>query len=119
MTASAALTKDLDARGLVVYKPYRGVHLTAAGREKAIAMLRRHRLLEVFLVEMLGMDWAEVHAEAERLEHAISDRLAERLDATLGHPRVDPHGDPIPTPQGALAARPLATLLSCAERRIE
>ena len=111
------LVKDLAARGLVVYQPYRGVRLTPEGRERAIVMLRRHRLLELFLVEMLGMDWAEVHSEAERLEHAVSDRLAERLDATLGHPQVDPHGDPIPPRDGALPAPRHPSLLSCEERR--
>ena len=111
------LLKDLDALGFVVYQPYRGVRLTAKGRERAIVMLRRHRLLELFLVEILGMDWAEVHTEAERLEHAVSDRLAERLDATLGHPQVDPHGDPIPARDGALPAPRQPSLLSCEERR--
>jgi DtxR family Mn-dependent transcriptional regulator len=111
------LVKDLDARGLVVYQPYRGVRLTPEGREQAIVMLRRHRLLELFLVEMLGMDWAEVHSEAERLEHVVSDRLAERLDETLGHPQVDPHGDPIPPRNGPLPARHQPSLLSCDERR--
>ena len=111
------LVKDLDARGLVVYQPYRGVRLTSEGRERAIVMLRRHRLLELFLVEMLGMDWAEVHSEAERLEHAVSDHLAERLDTTLGHPQVDPHGDPIPPRDGALPAPRQRSLLSCEERR--
>ncbi len=111
------LVKDLAAKGLVVYQPYRGVRLTPEGRERAIVMLRRHRLLELFLVEILGMDWAEVHSEAERLEHGVSDRLAECLDATLGHPRVDPHGDPIPPHDGALPARRQTSLLSCEERR--
>ena len=91
-----SMMKTLEADGLVRYRPYAGVQLTSRGRKVALHVLRRHRLVELFLVETLGMDWSEVHEEAEELEHAISDRVLERLDAFLGHPAVDPHGDPIP-----------------------
>jgi DtxR family Mn-dependent transcriptional regulator len=95
--------KRLAAQGLVEYIPYKPVRLTPAGTVFAIAMVRRHRLLETFLVEALGYGWAEVHDEAERLEHAVSDSLIERIDTVLGHPRADPHGDPIPA-AGTVAA---------------
>ena len=96
------MMKHLGGRGLVEYLPRRGVRLTATGREAAMKVLRRHRLVELFLVEVLGLDWAEVHAEAEVLEHVISDRLLERIDEMLGHPVADPHGSPIPDAQGRL-----------------
>ena len=80
----------------------------------AAAVLRRHRLVELFLVQVMGMNWDEVHDEAEQLEHAVSDRLIERIDAMLGHPAVDPHGDPIPDSDGVIHTPDLATLLTCA-----
>lgn len=86
------------------------VRLTDKGRELAIGMLRRHRLLEYFLVETLKMDWADVHTEAETLEHAVSDRLLEHLDTFLGEPRFDPHGDPIPTREGHMHHRRMSQL---------
>jgi DtxR family transcriptional regulator, Mn-dependent transcriptional regulator len=92
--------KRLAAQGLVEHRPYKPVTLTDAGREYAVAMVRRHRLLETFLVTTLGYSWDQVHDEAERLEHAASDTLIDRIDALLGHPVRDPHGDPIPTPEG-------------------
>ncbi len=79
-----------------------GVRLTAAGVRLAGRVLRRHRLIELFLVKVLGMNWTEVHIEAERLEHAVSDRIIDRIDSMLGQPLVDPHGDPIPTAEGTL-----------------
>ena len=82
------------------YEPYMGVRLTPAGEKLASLVLRRHRLIELFLVKVLGMSWAEVHDEAERLEHAVSERLIDRIDDMLGRPAVDPHGDPIPTAEG-------------------
>lgn len=97
------MIKGLAASGLVDYQPRRGVSLTEAGRMRALAVIRRHRLIELFLVEKLGFDWADVHAEAEELEHALSDRLLDRIDAVLGHPTVDPHGDPIPRADGRVA----------------
>jgi DtxR family Mn-dependent transcriptional regulator len=92
--------RRLTEQGLVVHEPYGAVELTEAGRAHALAMVRRHRLIETFLVETLGYPWDEVHDEAEVLEHAVSDALVDRIDATLGHPVRDPHGDPIPTSDG-------------------
>jgi DtxR family Mn-dependent transcriptional regulator len=89
------------------------VRLTAAGEKLAALVLRRHRLVELFLVQVMGMSWAEVHDEAEQLEHVVSERLIERIDEMLGHPTHDPHGDPIPNPDGAIASRELDTLLTC------
>ncbi len=84
-----------------------GVRLTPAGERLAALVLRRHRLIEQFLVQVLGMNWSEVHDEAERLEHAVSERLIDRIDEMLGRPAVDPHGDPIPGREGELAAAQL------------
>jgi hypothetical protein len=89
------------------------VRLTAAGEKLAAMVLRRHRLIELFLVKVMGMSWAEVHEDAEQLEHAVSDRLIERMDEMLGRPAVDPHGDPIPDAEGALAQQHYYDLLSC------
>jgi len=92
--------RRLEAQGLVVYQPYRPAELTDLGRRLALAMVRRHRLLEAFLAEVVGYGWDEVHAEAERLEHAVTDDFLDRIDRLLGHPRFDPHGDPIPAADG-------------------
>ena len=108
-----AMMKTLADSGLVAYEPYSGVQLTPAGRQLATHVLRRHRLIELFLVQVMGMDWTEVHAEAERLEHAVSDRLVERMDEMLGYPSVDPHGDPIPNVHGVLEVPDLPSLLAC------
>lgn len=108
-----AMMKTLADGNLVAYEPYSGVRLTEAGRRLGIAVLRRHRLVELFLVKVVGLDWTEVHGEAERLEHAISDRLLERMDEMLGYPSVDPHGDPIPSAEGIVEAVHLSTLLTC------
>jgi len=105
-----AMVKALSESGLVDYEAYGGVRLTTAGRQLALHVLRRHRLIELFLVRIMGMDWSEVHGEADRLEHAVSDRLIERIDEMLGRPAVDPHGDPIPTVGGDLAPAPHETL---------
>jgi DtxR family Mn-dependent transcriptional regulator len=110
---ATTMVKALAESGLVEYEPYNGVRLTSAGSRLAALVLRRHRLLELFLVQMLGMRWDEVHEEAELLEHVVSDRLIERIDEMLGHPQVDPHGDPIPSREGELVRRELDTLLSC------
>lgn len=107
--------KRLAAQGLVEYQPYKPVTLTGKGCEHAIAMVRRHRLLESFLAASLGYSWDEVHAEAERLEHAASDELIERIDQMLGRPTRDPHGDPIPTPEGQRAQPAHAVRLDVAE----
>jgi DtxR family Mn-dependent transcriptional regulator len=104
------MLKRLSAGGLVVYEPYRGVALTSEGRRLARRTLRRHRLWEMFLARHLGFRWDEIHEEAERLEHATSDRLENRLDRALGFPRFDPHGDPIPSAGGALRQPRLTTL---------
>lgn len=110
---ATTMVKALAESGLVRYEPYSGVRLTAAGARLAALVLRRHRLIEQFLVEVMGMSWADVHAEAEHLEHAVSDRLIARIDEMLGHPSVDPHGDPIPDAEGAVSALEGETLLSC------
>jgi DtxR family Mn-dependent transcriptional regulator len=106
--------KKLAEQGLVEHETYGGVTLTETGRAHAVAMVRRHRLLETYLVQELGFDWDEVHDEAEVLEHAVSDRLIAAIDARLGHPTRDPHGDPIPSADGA-AHLPDAVVLSRAE----
>jgi DtxR family Mn-dependent transcriptional regulator len=94
------MVKKLAEEGIVTYTPYQGVELTAAGRKKALRIIRRHRLWELFLVEILKYPWDEIDEEAERLEHSTSERLEQRLDAALGYPRKDPHGDVIPTLEG-------------------
>ena len=109
-----AMMKTLTETGLIDYEPYMGVRLTDRGRTLAAHVLRRHRLVELFLVQIMGMDWSEVHEEAEILEHAVSDRLIERVDEMLGHPKVDPHGDPIPTSAGTLEENDDPSLLVCA-----
>jgi DtxR family Mn-dependent transcriptional regulator len=108
-----AMVKTLADSGLVAYEPYSGVRLTPSGRQLAAHVLRRHRLIELFLVKVMGMDWSEVHSEAEELEHAASDRLIGRMDEMLGYPSVDPHGDPIPDIHGVVAAPVLPSLLTC------
>lgn len=97
-----SMVKTLADSGLVDYEPRGGSRLTRGGEQLALHVLRRHRLVELFLVKTLGLDWSEVHEEAEELEHAISDKVLGRIDALLGHPRVDPHGDPIPSARGHL-----------------
>ncbi len=97
---ATSMVKALADSGLVEYEPRAGVRLTNRGRQLALHVLRRHRLVELFLVKTLGLDWSVVHEEADVLEHAISDRVLERIDALLGHPTADPHGDPIPTSKG-------------------
>lgn len=114
-----SMLKTLDAARLATHKPYEGVALSRAGRVLALRMIRRHRLIELFLLRTLDMSWDEVHDEAEHMEHAVSDLLVDRIDAYLGHPEVDPHGDPIPRAEGLSieppvepAARPLAECAS-------
>jgi DtxR family Mn-dependent transcriptional regulator len=111
---ATTMVKALAESGLADYEPYSGVRLSAAGEKLAGLVLRRHRLVELFLVQVMGMSWAEVHDEAEQLEHVVSERLIERIDEMLGRPTRDPHGDPIPDPEGAITARPLESLLTCA-----
>jgi DtxR family transcriptional regulator, Mn-dependent transcriptional regulator len=99
----SGMLRTLAALGLIEHEPYRGVRLTKHGRAVALEVIRHHRLLELFLVESLGMSWDEVHAEAEVLEHALSEELEELIAAKLGNPTLDPHGDPIPSPELTLA----------------
>lgn len=106
----SGMLKSLADDGLVEYEPYHGVRLTEKGQKMALRVIRNHRLVEVFLVKVLGYSWDEVHVEAERLEHAVSDKLVERIDAFLNHPRFDPHGDPIPTAEGELHHREVMNL---------
>lgn len=108
------MVKSMAEQGLLDHQARQGVRLTPAGRQVALAVLRKHRLVETFLVRTLKMDWAEVHDEAEALEHAVSERVLARIDAFLGHPTTDPHGDPIPDGAGNLAADAAATLTTCA-----
>ena len=110
---ATTMVKALAESGLVEYEPYLGVRLSQAGSKLAALVLRRHRLIEQFLVEVMGMSWADVHEDAEQLEHVVSEQLIERMDAMLGHPSVDPHGDPIPTPDGDLEPRHYRSLLTC------
>ena len=104
--------RRLDRQGLVKYQPYKPVTLTSLGESLAVAMVRRHRLLETYLAKALGYGWEEVHDEAERLEHAVSDNFLDRIDRLLNHPRIDPHGDPIPGPNGDWAPQTDAIKLS-------
>lgn len=110
---ATTMVKALSESDLVVYEPYNGVRLTAAGQKLAARVLRRHRLIELFLVQVVGMKWDEVHDDAEQMEHVVSDALIERIDEMLGRPEVDPHGDPIPTADGQLPHRTLESLLTC------
>jgi DtxR family Mn-dependent transcriptional regulator len=110
---ATTMVKALAEAGLAEYEPYSGVRLTAAGEKLAALVLRRHRLVELFLVQVMGMSWDEVHEEAEQLEHVVSDRLIERIDRMLGRPTHDPHGDPIPTAEGTIAPGHHDSLLTC------
>ena len=97
-----AMLKTLRDANLVEYAPYEGVRLTGSGAKLALRVLRRHRLIELFLSHTLDLPWDEVHEEAEHMEHAVSDRLIDRIDALLGYPQADPHGDPIPRSDGTV-----------------
>ncbi len=108
-----SMLKTLSESSLATYTPYEGVQLTAAGTALALRVVRRHRLIELFLVKTLNLSWDEVHEEAEHMEHAVSDRLIDRIDAFLGHPETDPHGDPIPRPDGSFANPVTRTLAAC------
>jgi DtxR family Mn-dependent transcriptional regulator len=110
-----SMQKNLAEARLADYRPYEGVSLTESGRRVALRMLRRHRLIELFLVQTLNLTWDQVHSEAENMEHAVSDFLIDRIDEFLGHPEHDPHGDPIPAANGELrgAAGSTLRLVSC------
>jgi DtxR family Mn-dependent transcriptional regulator len=114
MDVSAASATNMMQRlaemKLVDYVPYKGVSLTDAGEKIALEVIRHHRLIELYLAEALGYAWDEVHEEAERLEHVISEEFEDRIDAMLGHPTTDPHGDPIPPKTGAMPHQPLRPL---------
>src|SRR3954470_22599792 len=106
----SGMVRRLADQGLITHEPYRGVRLTNEGRIAALRTLRRHRILECYLTEVLGYPWDRVHAEAERLEHAASEELVERMAAALGDPVQDPHGAPIPTRDGRVEEPALQTL---------
>jgi DtxR family transcriptional regulator, Mn-dependent transcriptional regulator len=110
---ATTMVKTLSESGLVEYEPYSGVALTPAGEKLASLVVRRHRLIELFLVQVLGFGWDEVHDEAEQLEHVVSERLVERIDEMLGRPATDPHGDPIPDSDGLLKPQEAQNLLTC------
>ena len=110
----SGMMRRLAEQRLITHEPYRGVRLTGAGRRAALRTLRRHRILECYLTEVLGYEWDGVHAEAERLEHAASDELIERMAVALGNPTQDPHGAPIPTRDGRVEEAPLRTLAAAA-----
>ena len=110
---ATTMVKTLAESGLVQYEPYSGVRLTAAGEKLAALVLRRHRLVELFLVQVMGLQWDEVHDEAELLEHVVSERLIDRMDEMLGRPEVDPHGDPIPNAEGVVKPQQAESLLTC------
>jgi DtxR family Mn-dependent transcriptional regulator len=111
------MVKALSEAKLVRYEPRNGVKLTSSGQKLALHVLRRHRLIELFLVQVLEVDWSEVHVEAEDLEHAISDKLLKRIDEFLGRPQFDPHGDPIPSATGKVSKRNLIPLSTCESSR--
>ncbi|GAA1507882.1 DtxR family Mn-dependent transcriptional regulator [Agromyces terreus] len=104
------MVKKMAAQGLVAHVPYGPLRLTDAGRERALAVVRRHRLIETWLVAEMGYGWDEVHDEAEVLEHTVSDRLLEAIDVRLGRPARDPHGDAIPSASGDVASEPFVLL---------
>jgi DtxR family Mn-dependent transcriptional regulator len=110
---ATTMVKALAEAGLVEYEPYAGVRLTPAGQKLAALVVRRHRVIEVFLVKVMGYRWDEVHEEAEQLEHVVSERLIDRRHEMLGRPEVDPHGDPIPDPEGIVKPQDAQSLLTC------
>jgi DtxR family Mn-dependent transcriptional regulator len=108
-----SMLKTLSESNLATYTPYEGVRLTPAGNALALRVLRRHRLIELFLVKTLNLTWDEVHEEAEHMEHAVSDWLIDRIDAALGFPQADPHGDPIPRRDGSIESPESRSLAEC------
>lgn len=111
------MIKKLEAKGLLKYEKYYGCSLSRSGKKLALNIIRRHRLWEFFLSEKLGFGWEEVHAVAEQLEHVQSDLLTDKLDAYLGFPQFDPHGDPIPDPSGNMASREQTALSNWPEQQ--
>lgn len=110
-----SMLKTLSESNLVEYTPHRGARLTKSGSALALRVLRRHRLIELFLSRTLDLNWDEVHDEAEHMEHAVSDLLVDRIDAFLGYPATDPHGDPIPRADGSVDTQPTRPLAACQE----
>jgi DtxR family transcriptional regulator, Mn-dependent transcriptional regulator len=110
-----SMLKTLSESNLAEYTPHHGARLTHAGNALALRVIRRHRLIELFLQKTLDLTWDEVHEEAEHMEHAVSDLLVDRMDTFLGYPNSDPHGDPIPRADGSLQAPTTQTLATCAE----
>jgi len=106
------MLRQLERKNLIRYEPYRPVHLTESGRRIALETIRHHRLLELYLLQNLGYSWEQVHQEAERLEHHISEDFEDRIDALMGYPQFDPHGDPIPTRDGRIPEEVRTTLES-------
>ncbi len=104
------MMKSLTEAGLAEYRPREGVRLTEAGTKLALTLIRRHRLIELFLVKVLDLDWSEVHEDAEKMEHVVSDRIVERMEEMLGNPRFGPHGGQIPDRLGEVPDRPLVPL---------
>lgn len=114
----SGMLRRLASQGLVTHEPYKGVHLTRDGRRAALKTIRRHRVIEAYLTHALGYAWDRVHDEAERLEHAASDELIDRMASAIGEPATDPHGAPIPARDGTLTAEPeLSTLAELADGR--
>ena len=111
------MLKTLSESNLATYTPYEGVRLTSAGSALALRVLRRHRLIELFLVKTLNLTWDEVHEEAEHMEHAVSDWLIDRIDSMLGYPETDPHGDPIPRRDGSIEDTASRSLAECARAK--
>lgn len=107
------MIKTLTAEGLLDYRAYVGCRLTEKGRKLAVNILRKHRIIELFLVEIIGLDWAEVHDEAEHIEHVISPKVLDGIDKLLGYPALDPHGDPIPSIDGKIAKAEHTKLSYC------
>ncbi len=110
---ATTMIKSLAEANLVDYESRVGVRLTGSGKKLALHVLRRHRVIELFLVKVLDMNWSEVHEEAENMEHVISDEVLARMEKHLGYPKVDPHGDPIPNPKGEVDHRELVNLTDC------
>ena len=113
-STATSMIKTLHENGWAEHRPYEGVQLTGKGRRLALRVLRRHRLIELFLVKTLKLTWDEVHDEAEHMEHAVSDLLVDRIDAFLGYPALDPHGDPIPRSDGSMTSSHQIPLSECA-----
>ena len=113
--SASAMVRRLAEQGLLTHEPYRGARLTEAGRRAALGTIRRHRIIEAYLARALGYPWDRVHEEAERLEHAASDELIDRMAAAIGEPVTDPHGAPIPTREGAVDERKYRALADLEE----